>query len=175
MEPPRILVACIGNVFLGDDAFGVEVARVLAQRSLPDDVRVVDFGIRGFDLVYALMDGYDVTIFVDAAPRGEQPGTLYEIEPDLSELDDQSPESMMLEPHGMNPVKVLNMARSMGARFKKILIVGCEPATLGPEEGQIGLSAPVAAAVAAGADMVQAIVEREHARARAEFAAATAA
>src|SRR6202030_732892 len=79
----RILIAGIGNIFLGDDAFGVEVVRRLAARKLPDAIRVVDFGIRGFDLAYALMEGYEITILVDATPRGGQPGTLYTIEPDL--------------------------------------------------------------------------------------------
>ncbi|MGH7848434.1 MAG: hydrogenase maturation protease, partial [Candidatus Binatia bacterium] len=77
MTPAKILVAGIGNIFLGDDGFGVEVARELAKRKLPESVRVVDFGIRGFDLAYALLDGYDLTILVDAAPRGGLPGTLY--------------------------------------------------------------------------------------------------
>ncbi len=81
----RILIAGIGNIFLGDDAFGVEVVRRLSRsaRKLPDEVRIVDFGIRGFDLAYALMEGYEVAILVDATPRGGVPGTLYTIEPDL--------------------------------------------------------------------------------------------
>ncbi len=83
---PTILVAGIGNIFLGDDAFGVEVARRLSSRELPENVRVTDFGIRGYDLAYALLDGYDTTILVDACPRGEPAGTLYVIEPDLSHL-----------------------------------------------------------------------------------------
>src|SRR5581483_3861800 len=77
----KVLVAGIGNIFLGDDAFGVEVVRALAQRALPENVRVVDFGIRGLDLTYALLDGYEAVIMVDAAPRGGRPGTLYVIEP----------------------------------------------------------------------------------------------
>src|ERR1044072_5826255 len=147
MTRPRILIACIGNIFMGDDGFGVEVARELATRTLPDEVRLVDFGIRGFDLTYALLDGYDVTIFVDATSRGEAPGTLYTIEPDLDELGDLAPEEMMVEPHGMNPMKVLAMVKSMGGEFKRILLVGCEPETLGGEEGQMGLSEPVEAAL----------------------------
>lgn len=161
MAQPRILVACIGNIFLGDDGFGVEVARTLAERTLPDEVVIGDFGIRGLDLVYALMDGYDLTILVDAAPRGEKPGTLYVIEPDLSELDELEPQQMLVEPHGMNPLKVLNMARSMGAHLKKVLIIGCEPATLGPEEGQVGLSESVAAVIGYAADMIESVVSRE--------------
>ena len=101
---PRILVAGIGNIFLGDDAFGSEVARrLIERRSLPVEARVVDFGIRGFDLTYALLDGYDVTVFVDATPRGAEPGTLYTIEPDLRELDETDAQAALVEPHGMNP------------------------------------------------------------------------
>ena len=83
---PKILVAGIGNIFLGDDAFGVEVARRLSARPQPEAVRVADFGIRGYDLAYALLDGYDTTILIDACPRGDAPGTLYVIEPDLNDL-----------------------------------------------------------------------------------------
>ncbi len=158
MTPPRILIAGIGNIFLGDDAFGSEVARRLATRELPETVRVVDFGIRGFDLTYALLDGYDITIFVDATPRGGEPGTLYTIEPDLSELDDMDAQTAMIEPHGMNPLKVLALAKSMGGEFKRILLVGCEPAPLEAEEGQMGLSAPVQAAVDEALNVIESLV-----------------
>jgi hydrogenase maturation protease len=161
MTPPqRILVAGIGNIFLGDDAFGSEVARRLSGRELPDEVRVVDFGIRGFDLVYALLDGYDVTIFVDATPRGEAPGTLYTIEPDLSELDGEAAGGMSVEPHGMNPLKVLGMVKSMGGEFKRILLVGCEPAPLESEDGHMGLSEPVEAAVDEAVGLVESLVAK---------------
>ena len=80
-----ILVAGIGNIFNGDDAFGVEVVRLLAQHSLPAGVKVIDFGIRGIDLTYALLDGYDAAVLVDTAQRGERPGTIYVIEPDPDE------------------------------------------------------------------------------------------
>jgi hydrogenase maturation protease len=158
MEQPRILIACIGNIFQADDAFGVEVAKHLAKRSLPDTVRVVDYGIRGFDLAYALMDGYEVTIFVDATMRGGTPGTLYVIEPDLQELGEQNEQGLMIEPHGMNPMKVLSMAYSMGAQFKRLLVVGCEPETLGGEEGAMGLSEPVQAAVIEAVSLVEGLV-----------------
>jgi hydrogenase maturation protease len=154
----RILVAGIGNIFLGDDAFGCEVVRRLVERTWPEGVRVVDFGIRGFDLAYALLDGYDVTIFVDATPRGEQPGTLYTIEPELEELNNIEPQAAMVETHGMNPMKVLSMVKSMGGELKRILLVGCEPQTFGPEEGHMGLSEPVAAAVGQAASIVEALV-----------------
>ena len=83
---PAILIAGIGNIFLGDDGFGVEVARRMLARPQPDAVRVVDFGIRGFDLAYALQDGYETTILIDAFPHGQTPGTVSVIEPDLDEL-----------------------------------------------------------------------------------------
>jgi hydrogenase maturation protease len=160
MNAPRILVAGIGNIFMADDAFGCEVARRLAGREWPGEVRVVDFGIRGFDLAYALLDGYDVTIFLDATPRGGEPGTVYTIEPDLSELDGLGAEGLAVEPHGMNPLKVLGMVKAMGGGFKRILLVGCEPETLGPEEGQMGLSAPVEAAVEEAVKVVESLVAR---------------
>jgi len=160
MGAPSILVAGIGNIFLGDDAFGCEVVKDLSQRFWPDNVRIVDFGIRGFDLAYALLDGYDVTIFVDATPRGEAPGTLYTIEPDLNELETLDASAMALETHGMNPLRVLSMVKSMGGEFNKILLVGCEPETFGPDEGYLGLSPTVAVAVRKAARIVTSLVER---------------
>lgn len=154
----KILVAGIGNIFLGDDAFGCEVVKRLSERSWPNNVRIVDFGIRGFDLAYALLDGYDVTIFVDATPRGEEPGTVYTIEPELEDIEKIDEQAAMVETHGMNPMKVLGMVKSMGGEFKKILLVGCEPATFGPKEGQMGLSAPVEAAVGRAASVVESLV-----------------
>jgi hydrogenase maturation protease len=159
MNQPSILVAGIGNIFLGDDAFGCEVVKRLTERTWPDNVRVVDFGIRGFDLAYALLDGNDVTIFVDATPRGETPGTLYTIEPELDEIESIDA-SGMVDAHSMNPMKVLSMVKSMGGQFKKILLVGCEPATFGPEEGQMGLSGPVEAAVDPAAAVVESLVNK---------------
>jgi hydrogenase maturation protease len=171
MTEARILIAGIGNIFLGDDAFGCEVARRLAARELPPDVRVVDFGIRGFDLAYALLDGYEVTIFIDATPRGEAPGTLYTIEPDLAQLDEIDAEGMMVETHGMNPLKVLSMVKSMGGEFKRILLVGCEPAPLESEEGYMGLSEPVEAAVDEAVAVVQSLVKQILAEDRPKVAA----
>jgi hydrogenase maturation protease len=155
---PNILIACIGNIFQGDDAFGVEVAKHLACRPLPENVRLVDFGIRGFDLAYALMDGYDVTILVDAAPRGESPGTLYLIEPDLREIETETAQPAMIDAHTMNPLNVLRVAHSMGAEFKKLLLVGCEPQELGGSEGLMGLSAPVQAAIGGAVQMIESII-----------------
>ena len=142
---PRILIAGVGNIFLGDDAFGSEVARRLLRRPWPGNVRVEDFGIRGFDLTFALSDGYDAVILIDATPRGGRPGTIYTIEPDLNELERVPPEAAV-DPHGMNPMRVLAVARSLGAELKKIVVVGCEPSpeTIDPEgPGEMGLSDPV--------------------------------
>jgi hydrogenase maturation protease len=153
---PRILVACIGNIFLGDDAFGVEVARQLATRGFPENVRVRDFGIRGYDLAYALLEADDLAILVDACPRGAEPGTVYLVEPDLSAAADaQRP---AIDAHAMNPVAVIRLAQSMGGISKRILIVGCEPASFGGEEGEMGLSQPVSAAVSEAVKMIEKII-----------------
>ena len=153
-----ILIAGIGNIFLGDDAFGSEVARKLLARKLPEQVRVVDFGIRGLDLVYALLDGYETTIFVDATLRGGEIGTLYTIEPDLSELENFNEAEMQVEPHGMNPLKVLAMVKSMGGKFGRILLVGCEPEPLDEDEEKMGVSEPVAAAIDEAVSLVESLV-----------------
>ena len=159
-QRPSILVAGIGNIFLGDDAFGVEVARRMAGLELPASVRVADFGIRGFDLAYALQDGYETTILVDACPHGEAPGTLYVIAPDLKALDGPDAAPATVEAHAMNPMNVLRMAKAMNIEVKNVLLVGCEPETLGGEEGQMGLSAPVEAAVDEAVKLVESLVNR---------------
>src|ERR1700716_4694998 len=109
----RILIACIGNIFLGDDGFGVEVAQRLMKRQYPEGVRVVDFGIRGIELAYTLLDDYDSLVLVDAIPRGGSPGTLYLIEPDLAGIGpEQGVEAgrVALDSHSMDPVKMLAFA-----------------------------------------------------------------
>ena len=160
VQKPRILVAGIGNIFLGDDGFGVEVVRRMAGRNLPASVRVSDFGIRGFDLAYALQDGYETTILVDACPHGQAPGTLSVIEPDLKTLDEPGAPEAVMEGHTMNPMNVLRMARAMNIELKNVLLVGCEPETLGGEEGQMGLSAPVEAAVDDAVKLVESVINK---------------
>jgi hydrogenase maturation protease len=153
-----ILVAGIGNIFLGDDGFGSEVARRLMQRAATPEVRVADFGIRGLDLAFALMDGWDTTIIVDAMARGGEPGDIYVVEPDLSTIDDGP---VALEAHAMDPVRVLALARSMGAELKDVLIVGCEPETFGPpDEGQLGMSPSVTRAVDAAIGVIESLIAK---------------
>jgi hydrogenase maturation protease len=154
----RVLVAGIGNIFLGDDGFGVEVVKRLAGRQLPEGVDVKDFGIRGMDLVYALQDDYEVVVFVDATPRGENPGTVYLIEP---EIEDDG--EVTLDTHGMDPVKVIKFARALGARPNRTLVVGCEPQVVLTgehyDEMLMELSEPVRAAVEEAARLVESLVE----------------
>ena len=161
MSSPNILIAGIGNIFLGDDAFGCEVLKHLSQRDWPENIRVVDFGIRGFDLTYALLDECDLTILVDTTPRGEAPGTLYVIEPDVSELETTDPDAMLVATHGMDPLKVLTTVKSMGGQLNKVMLVGCEPETFGPEEGLIGLSEAVAAAVPEAVKIIDSLIAKQ--------------
>jgi hydrogenase maturation protease len=162
----RILIACIGNIFLGDDGFGVEVAQRLLRRQYPRGVQVVDFGIRGMELAYTLLEEYDTLILVDAVPRGGAPGTVYLIEPDLSGM---SPEKGVvagrsaLDSHSMDPVKVLACARALGANPVRTLLVGCEPAPPGEggySEMQMGLSEPVRLAIDEAVRLIDSLVDK---------------
>jgi hydrogenase maturation protease len=160
VEPiTRVLVAGIGNVFLGDDGFGVAVAERLAASEWPDGVHVEDFGIRGIDLAYALA-AYDLAILVDAVPRGAAAGTLYVIEPKLGDGDGD----IGFDAHGMDPVAVLALARTLGGPLPRVLVVGCEPATrmTGEEDEVVAeLSEPVRAAVGEAVRMVESLVMEE--------------
>ena len=156
-----ILIAGIGNIFLGDDGFGVEVAQSLWRRALPAEVQVKDFGIRGFDLAYTLLDPWHTVILVDALPRQAAPGTLFVLEPDLSGLGDPGAAGMDLNPHAMDPMRVLNLAASLGPIAARILVVGCEPNDFGDElEGRMGLSPQVQAVVEDACTMVEELVGR---------------
>ncbi|WP_328929322.1 hydrogenase maturation protease [Streptomyces sp. NBC_00190] len=157
----RTLVAGIGNVFLGDDGFGVEAVRGLSAHPLPDDVEVVDFGVRGVHLAYQLLDGYDTLVLVDATARGGDPGTLYLIEADAG--GPAPPGGAVLDGHHMSPDAVLALLDTLCAGTgstppRRTLVVGCEPASI--EEG-IGLSAPVAAAVPRAVRMVLDLLRAE--------------
>lgn len=168
----RTLVAGIGNVFLSDDAFGVEVAHRLASRRAPDGVHVEDYGIRGIHLAYELLEGYDTLVLIDAVPMGEPPGTLAVIEPELLARPSESggrpitegvdgngevvdPGLPAVDAHTMSPDVVLAMLARLGGSVGRIVIVGCQPADL--SEG-MGLSPAVAAAVDAAADLTLDVV-----------------
>jgi hydrogenase maturation protease len=140
----RVLVAGIGNVFLGDDGFGVALAARLAGERLPEGVTVGDFGIRGLDLAFAMQEGYDAVVMLDASPRGQPPGTLYVIEADPREGETS------VDGHGMDPLAVIALVRAFGGTVPRTLVVGCEPATrLDPDDDELvgELSAPVQAAL----------------------------
>jgi hydrogenase maturation protease len=156
IETVNILVAGIGNIFFGDDAFGCEVAAELMKRALPEGVRVIDFGIRSYDLAYAMMARPEVTIFIDATPRGQPPGTIYLIEPELNDVDNKSGE--VVNAHSMNPVRVLQLLRSLGGKPGRLYLVGCEPAVLETDDGSMGLSEPVRAAVPKALEMIESLI-----------------
>ena len=155
MAPKRILVAGIGNIFFGDDAFGCEVAAELAKRSWPDGVSIVDFGIRAYDLAYAIMDGYDATILIDAAPRGEKPGTVYLLELDPDKVDTCGDE--IVNAHALTPVRVLQLIRALGGHAENLYLIGCEPARLDGED-VIGLSEEVRNAIPLAAEMIEKVL-----------------
>ena len=156
-----ILVAGVGNIFLGDDGFGCAVVERLgdgSERALPDGVRVRDFGIRGYDLALALGQ-VDAAVLVDATARGSAPGTLYVLELDgvPSSARPGAPESV--EPHSLTPNAVLRLLETLGGHRPRILLVGCEPLSLGTEdEPQVGLTPPVSAAVDEAAALVRTLV-----------------
>jgi hydrogenase maturation protease len=135
----RVLVAGIGNIFLGDDGFGTEVARRLAGQPQPDGVRVVDYGIRGMHLAYDLLDGYEALVLVDTVPGPGRPGDITVLEVGPEDLGTGE-----LDAHGMDPVAVLASLESLGGTLPRTLVVGCQP---GNVDERIGLTAPVTAAV----------------------------
>jgi hydrogenase maturation protease len=137
------MVAGIGNIFLGDDAFGVELARRLTAETLPDGVRVADYGIRGMHLAYDLLEmAPDTTILLDAVSRGGEPGTLYVLE--IGSGDVPGIEPSAVDAHGMTPDAVLALLDNLGGSAGRTLLVGCEPVST---EENIGLSTTVTAAV----------------------------
>jgi hydrogenase maturation protease len=145
----RLLIAGVGNIFLGDDGFGVEVAGRLAKLDLPDWVTVADYGISGMHLAYDLASGVHTAILVDAMPRGDEPGTVYVVEPDrqaaaTTDGAGKPGPAAFFDGHSMQPDVVLGMLDTLGASVEKVLIVGCEPASI---DYGIGLSEPVTAAV----------------------------
>jgi len=124
-------------------------------------VTVRDFGIRGLDLTYALLDGYAAMILVDTAQRGEPPGTVYVIEPEASAIADPQPEDLLLSPHELDPVRVLRLAATLGGQCRRVVLVACEPASFGDDVwGAMELTQPVAAAIDVAADLVEQVVHQ---------------
>jgi hydrogenase maturation protease len=160
----RVLVAGVGNIFLSDDGFGVEVAQRMIGEPLPQGVELVDFGIRGVHLAYQLLDGYDVLVLIDAAPRGRAPGTVSLLEVDQCQFDDPAGTiaaggAPLVDVHGLDPGAILSMLGSLGGRVGKVLVVACEPETV--EEG-LGLSASVRAAIPEAISLVKQVIRSEH-------------
>jgi hydrogenase maturation protease len=155
------LIAGLGNIFEGDDGFGVEVVRRLGTTDWPEGVELRDFGIRGVHLAYQLLDPYDLVVIVDAVHRGGEPGTVYLIEhgPDetLAEPADDAP---LMDAHDLAPDGVLALVPRLGGTLCKVIVVGCEPATITPG---MELSAPVAASVDKAAQLVTELVLDAHA------------
>lgn len=153
----RILVAGVGNIFFGDDGFGVRVAGRMAAEPMPDGVRVVDFGIRGVHLAYELLNGYDAVVLVDAVPRRGEPGTLHVIEADLDadEPPDPGQGSPVMDAHGMTPDAVLSLLRTLGGSVDHAFVVGCEPTDCSE---RMELSAPVEESIDEAAALVRGLV-----------------
>jgi len=164
---PKILVAGIGNIFLGDDGFGVAVVQQLARAVVPNGVTLMDVGVRGLDLTYALLGDYDAAILIDAAQRGAAPGSIYVIDPELGDrrsTEDATNPAGLLDAHAMDPAKVLAFVRESGAILRAMRVVGCEPLTFGSDEQPaFGLSEPVQAAVpVAERQVLTLIAELQH-------------
>jgi hydrogenase maturation protease len=165
MKPTR-LVAGIGNILLSDDGFGVEVAKRLADDDVPEQVRIADYGIRGVHLAYELLDGYETLVLIDATPRGGAPGTVYVIEPDIEQAAANGPtteaiaegRSPVMDSHSMDPGAVFALLRALGGEVPRVVVVGCEPATV---EDVIGLSEQVEGAVGKAVEVVRGLIEEE--------------
>ncbi len=169
---PRILIAGIGNIFFSDDAFGCEVARRLSQRQWPPGVHVADFGIRGIDLAYALTDGCEFAILIDAMPRGGKAGDLYVVEPELGEPDsDVDAAAPLWDAHTINPEKVLRLAGSFGGQIAKVIVVGCEPVLFDESADiQAGLSPPILAAIDTAINLVESVLTEHLAKRKSHYA-----
>jgi hydrogenase maturation protease len=157
-RPRRILVAGIGNAFLGDDGFGGQVAQRLEKRELPEGVSVFDFGTGGLDLAYEVMRGYDALVLVDVSRQGEPPGTLYVMEPDPADVEGGIEDGAVIDPHAMDPQTVLRFVKAVNGWPGKVVVIACEPATLG--EMGWGLSKEVEGALDRAVDVVLKTIEQ---------------
>lgn len=154
----RTVIAGVGNIFLGDDGFGVEVVRALAGRALPDGVEVLDVGIRGVHLAYDLLDGCALLVLVDTAAHGEAPGTVSVIEPDATGAPAAAPGRPPIDPHGMAPHQVFDLLTRLGGGPSRTLVVACEPADL---SAGMELSEPVRAAVPRAVRLIEDILSTD--------------
>jgi hydrogenase maturation protease len=156
----RTLIAGLGNIFEGDDGFGVEVARRLGERAWPDGVELRDFGIRGVHLAYQLLEHYDLVVIVDAVQRGQAPGTVYVIEhgPDTN-LPGPAEDAAMMDAHDLAPDGVLALVPRLGGALPRVVVIGCEPASLLPG---MELSAEVARSVGKAVELVADVVTEAH-------------
>jgi hydrogenase maturation protease len=149
-----VLVAGIGNLFCGDDGFGPEVVRrIAAAGNLPEEVRVVDYGIRGMHLAYDMLDGYDALVIVDAMPVEGPPGAISVVQVGEADLGTGD-----FDPHGMAPVAVLASLRDLGGQLPPTYVVGCRPLDVGE---RIGLSNEVEAAIPEAMEMVRTVLREQ--------------
>jgi hydrogenase maturation protease len=162
MSIPRILIAGIGNIFLGDDGFGVEVVQRLSRRHLPENVCVVDFGIRALDLMHALLHGYDAVVLVETIQRGSVPGTIVVLEPPrpipAGEIQPALSQDMLLESHGIDPARLFRLISALGGDLRQIYIVGCEPSPQSAEPAERQISPPVRRAIVGAIPMVESLI-----------------
>jgi hydrogenase maturation protease len=152
----RTLVAGVGNIFLSDDAFGCEVVRMMAGHPVPEGVQIRDFGIRGVHLAYDLLDGCDLFVLVDAAARGEAPGTVSVIEVEVPEPDPSA--GPVMDAHDLTPDAIFALLGSLGGRPGRSLLVACEPADTG---AGMGLSGPVQEALPHAVRAIEEIIAKQ--------------
>lgn len=155
----QILVACMGNILRGDDGFGVEVARELEGRDLPQGVDVREVGISGVSMAQDLLEGFDALVLVDAMERGEEPGTVFveraEV-PDLDQYGKREIGSFAADMHQTDPTKVLILGEALGVLPERTILVGCEP--LETDDLEDALSDPVREAIPRALDHVETII-----------------
>lgn len=152
----RVMIAGVGNIFLKDDGFGSAVIKRINAKEFGEEIEIKDFGIGGLKLAYDLMKGYDALILIDASQRGEEPGTLYVLEPEEKEVESDLEQGGPIDPHGADPATILRFVKALGAWPGRVIIIACEPDTV--EDFQIGLSKQVNAAVDKAMELVKEII-----------------
>ena len=141
----KILIAGIGNIFFGDDAFGCEAVKILQKYDLPEGVKLVDYGIKTRDLAYELLENYDLVILLDAVKSGQESGTI-----SLIEIEDKDfIETNRALSHVSKLDEALNFAKTLGADFNKMYLIGCEPENIDVFSETMAESAKKAAEIVA--------------------------